>query len=200
VKNPCHPLGGAREKPWKPIEASDLRTADALLRKAQLPWFNGLDTDERRALGDYKGNAGRLMNRALRGAMPASGFGRDAAPLQRALARARAPADMLVYRGVGPAEAALYKGMARGDTVRTAAFLSTSIAQPAAGALAALEGGAVVELVLRRGQKGVAYVHPFPTYRYPQHEVLLNAGSVLRVLRADAEAIRLEVACDNDIE
>jgi hypothetical protein len=98
---------------------------------------------------------------------------------------------------IDAAEAALYRGMACGDTVRAAAFVSTSLAEPAA---AAMEDGAVVELVVRRGQKGVAYVHPFPAYRYPQHEVLLNAGSVLKVLRADDEHIRLEVVDDDDIE
>jgi hypothetical protein len=32
----------------------------------------------------------------------------------------------------------------------------------------------VVKLMVRRRQKGVAHVHPFPTYREPQHEVLLT--------------------------
>jgi hypothetical protein len=84
--------------------------------------------------------------------------------------------------------------------MRAPAFVSTSLAEPATAGLAALEDGAVVELVVRRGQKGVAYVHPFPAYRYRQHEVLLNVGSVLKVLRADTAMIRLEVGDDDDIE
>ncbi len=43
-------------------------------------------------------------------------------------------------------------------------------------------------------------MHPFPAYRYRQHEVLLNVGSVLKVLRADTAVIRLEVGDDDDIE
>jgi hypothetical protein len=140
------------------------------------------------------------MNQALRGDVSVSDFAISATPLLRALARARAPADMLVYRGIGRAEAALYRAMAQGDATQTCAFVSTSLARPVAAALAALDGGMVVELVVRRAQSGVAYVHPFPAYRYPQHEVLLNAGTVLRVLRVDAEAIRLEVGDEQDIE
>lgn len=58
----------------------------------------------------------------------------------------------------------------------------------------------VAELVVCRGQQGVAYVNPFPTYRYRQCEVLLNAGSVLKVLQADDVAIRLEVSDDDGNE
>ncbi len=39
-----------------------------------------------------------------------------------------------------------------------------------------------------------------PRYRYPQYEVLLNAGSVLKVLMADTAAIRLEVVDDHGDE
>jgi signal transduction protein with GAF and PtsI domain len=53
--------------------------------------------------------------------------------------------------------------LAKGAPTAKAAFVSTSLAVPAAAGLAALEGGTAVELVVRRGQKGVAYVHPFPT-------------------------------------
>jgi hypothetical protein len=176
------------------MSVHELAAADTRLRAAQLPWFDGLTEDERQALAAYKGRAGRAMNRALRGEPQRQDLAASAGYLRAALARARAPADMLVYRGVGQAEAAHYRALARGGTVQALAFVSTSLSAEQAARSARVQGGIVVELVIRRGQKGVAYVNPFPTYRYPQFEVLVNAGSVLKVLQADETAIRLEVA------
>ncbi len=181
----------------KPLVVRDLAAADAWLKAAQLPWFDSLTEDEREALAAYKGGAGRAMNQALRGDSEDPAALARAAPLRLALARATAPADMLVYRGIGQDEAALYRALGRGNPMRAPAFVSTSLAVGVAAAMAKAQGGAVVELVVRRGQQGVAYVNPFPTYRYRQYEVLLNADSLLKVLQADVAAIRLEVGDDN---
>jgi hypothetical protein len=108
---------------------------------------------------------------------------------------------MLLHRGAGPREAALYRSLARGTVTRATCFVSTSLVHAIAEAVAARQpGGMLIELVVRQGQKGVAYIHPFPTCRYPQFEVLINVGTRLKVLRADAEAIRLEVGNDDGIE
>jgi len=176
-----------------PIAVHDLVAADAWLKAAQLPWFDGLTEDEREALAAYKGRAGRAINEALRGEREDAVALAKAAPLRLALARASAPADMLVYRGIGEQEANLYRALGRGQTTRAPAFVSTSLSAGIASAIAKVQGGIVIEVVVRRGQQGVAYVNPFPTYRYPQYEVLLNAESVLKVLRADEAAIRLEI-------
>lgn len=181
----------------KPIAEHELAAADARLKAAQQPWFEGMDADERQALIDYKGAAGRAMNRFLRGEGERPGVAKSASDLRRALHRAAAPDDMLLYRGAGAAEADTYRAMAPGGTTRVPTFLSTSLACHIASDTARVQGGVVVELLVRKGQKGVAYVHPFPTYRYKQYEVLVNAGSVLKMLRADGGAIRLEV-CDDD--
>ncbi len=104
---------------------------------------------------------------------------------------------MVVHRGVGPAEADDYRGHVRGDIVRAESLASTSVSAGVAATIARNDQGAVVELLVRRGQMGCAYVHPFPTHRYRQFEVLLNAGTSFRVVQADAEMIRLEVADDD---
>jgi hypothetical protein len=55
-------------------------------------------------------------------------------------------------------------------------------------------------MLVRKGQRGVAYVNPFPTYRYPHYEVLMNPGSALKRVHADGGAIRLEVVDDGGSE
>jgi len=176
----------------KPIAEHELAAADARLKAAQQPWFDGLNDAEREMLADYKGSAGRLMNRWLRGLSDRHEVAAKAGLLWRALDRARAPADLLVYRGVGQAEAALYRAIPSGGTMLAPTFVSTSLSTVVAAKAAKVQNGEVIVLVIRKGQKGVAYVNPFPTYRYPQFEVLVNAGSVLNLLRAGS-AIRLEV-------
>jgi len=177
----------------KPIAAHELAAADARLRAAQLPWFDGLSMEEREALADYKGRAGRAMNRFLRGEGERPGVAASAEALRQALRRATAPDDMVLYRGVGSAEAAIYRAVPLGGILRRSSFVSTSLARNVASDSAAVQGGVVVELLVSRGRQGVAYVNPFPTYRYPQYEVLVNAGAWLRLVQADNTAIRLEV-------
>jgi hypothetical protein len=180
-----------------------------MLAARQRPGSEGLSAAERDALGDYKGGAGRLTDGVLHGAaenrtalaraallgaalvraaLLGAALARAAllgaalvraALLGAALARAGAPADMVPYRGVGPTEALLYCGHARGATVHADAVVSPSVSAGVAATTARGEDGAVMEISVRRGQKGVAYVHPFPTGRCRQHEVRLNAGTRL---------------------
>ncbi len=100
---------------------------------------------------------------------------------------------MVLYRGVRPAEAEIYRALPWHGVVYTPAFLSTSLSASVAAAQARRELGIAIELRVRKGQKGVAYIHPFPTYRFPQCEVLLNAGTVLQMLSDSKGLIRLEV-------
>jgi len=73
----------------KPIAAHELAAADARLRAAHLPWFDGLSTEEREALADYKGRAGRNMNQLLRSEDPElTEFTASTVDLRRALQRA----------------------------------------------------------------------------------------------------------------
>jgi len=183
-------------QPFDPINTSDLKAADDLLAVRQWSWATGLSEDEAGRLADYKGRLGRPMNRLLRGELQDAVLARQASVLRGALARARAPADMILHRAIGPLEAALYRRLQRGGEVAAAAFLSASISHEVAHTNARAEQGIVIEILVTHMQHGVGYINPFPTYRYPQYEALLNAGTRLKVLQADLPMIRLEVADD----
>jgi hypothetical protein len=139
------------------------------------------------------------MNQHLRGEHRDARQVAPSAALAHALAHATAPADMLLYRGAGPAEAAFYRSLAQGTTARANCFVSASLVPGVAASVAAGQtGGAIIEIVVRKGQKGVAYIHPFPTYRYPQWEVLINVGMRLERLRANSDVVRLEIGHDDE--
>ncbi len=182
--------------PFTPIAVNDLVAADAQLRALQQGWADQMSAPERLALDDYKGPEGRLINEQLRGDICDSGAEATAQFLRTALGRAAAPADMLLYRGVRMAEAAFFQGLRRHAIMRSRAFVSTSIAPSVAAKLARVQSGRVIELVVRKGRPGIAYVHPFPRYRFPQFEVLINVGIGLKLLCADEKMIRLEVCND----
>jgi hypothetical protein len=182
-----------RPIPFSPITINDLAATDAQLRALQQGWADQMSTPERLALDDYKGPEGRLINEQLRGEICDSGAEATAQLLRTALGRAAAPADMLLYRGVRMAEAAVFLGLRHHVIIRSRAFVSTSIAPSVAAKLARAQSGRVIELVVRKGCPGVAYVHPFPRYRFPQFEVLINVGIGLKLLCADEQTIRLEV-------
>lgn len=189
--------GGPAEVPFNPIDTSHPAVAGEQLAEAQRPWAETLSETEAEALARYKGGEGRLMNEAAHAPETvAPEVAADVFALETALARAEAPADMVVFRGVSQAEADLYRGLARGETLSTRGFLSMTLDREHASRIADTQNGIVIEIVVRKGQKGVAYVHPFPSYRYRQYEVLGNLGTVLRVLRADEQGIRLEIGHD----
>jgi len=192
-------IGNPEGRPirFTPIDARDLSATDEMLRALQEPWARTLSVEEADALDDYKGLLGRAMNAQLRGETSDFREAANARLISNALSRARAPADMLLYRAVGEAEVRLYCANRR-LPLRTASFVSTTIARDVAEVIARRAAcGTVVEFEVRKGQQGVAYVHPFPRYRYRQYEVLLNVGLTLKVKRADAVCVRLEVVHDD---
>jgi hypothetical protein len=151
-------------------------------------------------LGDFKGAYGRLMNEYLLTKNRDASLAKTVMDLKQALAHAATPTDMLGHRGVGAAEAAFYRQLGPGAVTRAACFVSASLRIKVAAAVAARQpGGTTIQIVVHAGQKAVAYVDPFPTYLYPQSEILVNAGTTLKVLRADNEVIRLEVGYDDAI-
>ena len=52
--------------------------------------------------------------------------------------------------------------------------------------------GTVVQILVRRGTMGVAYVSPFPEPRFAAYETILKPGILLRVLDATPGALVLE--------
>lgn len=183
---------------FKPIDVTELAQADARLRALQQAWADALSPEEAAALGDYKAALGRDINAQLRGAMSDNRLETRARLLRGALRRAHAPSDMLLHCAAGPDEADFYRRQKNGAQFKAIGFLSASLAPAVATKLAGYERGALMELIVRGGQKGVAYVHPFPAYRFRQYEVLLVAGIGLKVLGGDDQVIRLEVGDGND--
>jgi hypothetical protein len=108
---------------------------------------------------------------------------------------------MLLFRGVGATEAAFYGCLAPGSIVAATCFVSASLLQDTAQAAAASQpGGTTIEVVLRKGQKGVADINPFLTYPYRPWEVLINIGTSLRVAGASVRVLRLKVIDGNDLD
>jgi hypothetical protein len=87
--------------------------------------------------------------------------------------------------------------LAAGDVFTAdAAFTSTSLSHEVAAKLAGADGR-VVQILIKRGTRGVAYIHPFPKYRYRQYEMLLKPGMRFHVRSVVGGALVME-AIDDD--
>ncbi len=51
----------------------------------------------------------------------------------------------------------------------------------------------LVDLLLPRGLRGAAYIHPFPAYRFPQRELLIAPGASYKVIAIEPDRIVVEV-------
>jgi hypothetical protein len=180
-----------------PLTISSAAEAERSLLAPYTPWGRGLSQGEEAALGDYKGVMGIVINRFLRAPRQAA-----LAPvelvreLDTALARAVAPIDLRLFRGIGPAEAARLARSAEGAVIRRRGFLSTS----AVSALAARfdRSGVQVEILVKAGTRGVAYIHPFPEYRFPQAEVLIRRGARFQLIERTARRVVLLLLDDTN--
>ncbi|WP_439596469.1 phage minor head protein [Falsiroseomonas sp.] len=179
--------------PVAPMPSVAIARASERLREEFAPWGSGLTAGEAAALDAYKGVAGRAMNAALRGEIDAEAVPPGMiAELSEALGRAVMPRRVVAYRGGGDADAALLAGKRPGDTVQFPWFLSSSIDAAVARSFAQQGGGPSIELRLSAGLRGVAYVHPFPRYRYRQFEFLASPGLLWRIVRRTPSRIVLE--------
>lgn len=182
------------------ITRSNALAADARLREASLPWAESLNANERKALDAYRTGLGRRMNRAYEGLIDDPLARADAIRLAAAVSRSPAPADLRLFRGVHGSDAAEMAALPAGGTYVRDRLLSTTLVREGTSAYAvALDGtpGQVVEIRVRAGTMGVAYVHPFPEYRFGQYEVLLKPGMVLRVVDATPGGLVLEAVDGN---
>jgi hypothetical protein len=168
------PPASAPGAPFRPLATEDIGAADAHLTEAMRPWADGLSEAERQAIDDYKGLDGFAINAVLRGERAAPTLEGVAATISAALMRSHAPMDLRLLRGVGEQEAAVLAALMPGDVWEPPDFKSTTLSAEVAAAFAK---AGTVEIRVRAGQSGVAYVHPFPRYRFPQFEVLLNRRS-----------------------
>lgn len=187
---PAAPAQPRRSEAWQ-----DAALLDEPMRDAFAAWAATLSATEQRALTSYKTGLGREINDILRGrADPDPATSWIIAALSGALARARAPVAIRALRGGGEADAAVLWGVAAGDTVRFGWFLSGSLDVPTAEGYRERNGGPRIELRVPPGALGVAYVHPFPVYRYRQYEVLAAPNVVWRVIEVARDFVVIEWA------
>ena len=177
-------------RPFETIEA-----ADKHLTTAMRPWAGSLTEAEGAAIADYKEAGGREINAALRGDLESPALRRKARRIADAVARAQAPDDLALFRGVGGVEAARLASLAVDDVWQPAAFTSTTLDPDIAERLA--DSGQVITIRVRRGQAGVAYIHPFPGYRYRQYEALIQHGTKFIVVDKTENGLVLEIAADD---
>jgi hypothetical protein len=178
-------------RPVKPKAPPVLQAEDDRLTEAYRPWAETASPDEAAALADYKARGARPINAVLRGERDLPSLRHQAELLQGFLDRAEAPSDLRLLRSIGPGELVALHQVGEGGVFEQAGFTSTTISAEAADAYA--KGGPVITLRVRRGQRGVAYVHPFPAIRYWQYEVLMRAGSRYRIVSMADGKIVLEL-------
>ncbi len=162
------------------------QAAENALKPAMESWGASLTHLEATALDAYKGNFGVAMNRALADEN-ADPVVRDMAlTLKNALARASLPDRMELWRAVDGAELRQLLALKLDETSTRKSFISTSVLRDVAQKLAGADG-VVIRIIAPAHLKGVGYIHPFPRYRYPQAEVLLNAELAWSIVETDKE-------------
>jgi hypothetical protein len=163
-----------------------LMDADETLTFEMKPWFKSLSRAEDNALRNYKEAFGRQINFAL---LEATGTDKillhQAKTLATALDKAVLPFTVRTFRAAGPQELRTFKAMALNETQVSKTFISTSLHDSVARAIAASESRTVIQIIVAAGTKGAAYIHPFPDYEHEEFEILLNVGTKLRSLRND---------------
>jgi hypothetical protein len=165
--------------------------ADAALAEATADWRRSLVPEERAALAHWRGIGGQALNRIARGDVPATpALAAELARLAAALDRAVLPRAAVVYRGAGAAELA---GLgAPGSTGRLMGFAASSLDRLIAEDFARRHGGGVIEIRVRAGTRGAAYLQALRA-RPRQYELLLAAGLVYRVVSRSKRRLVIEV-------
>lgn len=158
-----------------------LATADQALRPAYREWAEGGSQPERQALAAYKAFDGIAMNRVLRGEADDPALAELAATLKGWMRRAEAPMGLELWRGVRQPELRVLSNLALGDVHKAKGFLSTTLVRARAEEFVG-KSQVIVRIVVPKGTRGAAYVHPFPRVQMDQAEFLLNADMHLRMV------------------
>lgn len=172
----------------RPKVFDKIEQADAHWTKISQPIFEQWSADEKDVLEVYKTRAGREINQGLRD-NDRPDIAALSGVLAAALERSVLPEAALLHRGIGPVELKLYTQARVGEVVRQPGFVSASLSPDIAGKFST---AAIVEIRVPKGIRGALYVHPLPRVQWKQFEVLLNRGSMFRVLQNSAERIILE--------
>jgi hypothetical protein len=160
--------------------------ADETLSFEMRPWFRSLSRSQDDALRNYKEALGRQINLALLDAAGADKLLlRQAEMLAAALDKAVLPFTVRTFRAAGSEELRTFKALALNETLISKTFISTSLQEAVARAIAKSENRTVIQIIVAAGTTGAAYIHPFPDYDHEEYEILLNIGTKLRILRND---------------
>lgn len=197
-RSPPPAVAAPRPAPLPPFEprswASPIE-ADSDLTEAYAEWAGSLSVREQKTLQDYKQIGYRSMNAWLREPelaplSPASQ--RAVSRLSGAIRRATAPMDLVVHRGVDAEEWAAWTGTEVGGHVQAKAFMSGSISRAVAERFA--EGEArVVEIRVRQGYAGAAYVNRVPELLLEEREMILAPGARFKVISQEPGKVVVEV-------
>jgi hypothetical protein len=181
------------------VPRQSLAQADAALTKAMQPWADRLSPAEEDALHDYKATLGMKMNLAVRGVQPQADLSHGAKVLEAALDRAVMPQTVRTFRAAGPAEIKKLMAVPIGGTFEAEAFVSASLEEASAAAFSKLfPQRLIIQIIVPKGTRGAAYVHPFPEIQHKQFEVLLNIGTKLRIVRNDDRLVLVAGEEDSD--
>ncbi len=178
----------------RPREFSSIEDANAHWTDLSKGIFADWPEKARTALDAYKGSTGRTMNDALRNntdpqMLQLAGY------LSEALSKAVLPEPALIHRGIGEEELKLYVQSQVGEVVRQPGFVSGSLSKEVA---AKVPKATVIEIRIPKGMPGALYVHPFPKFRFRQYEMLLNAGTMFRVVSNTADRVILEAVNERE--
>lgn len=173
--------------------APDLAEANKMLTRHYAGWARGGSKAELAALDAYK-EGGAAMQAALRHGADMPAAREDAKMLAGFIGRAEAPEDMVVFRGLRGELARAVAGLAAGAQFTDAGFSSASLSGAVARRFMRKRKSAILlEIVVPKGYRGAAYVHPTPQIRKQQFEMLLAPGATFRVIGQEGDVVTVEV-------
>jgi len=168
------------------IEIADLEDFNSYVNREEYEeWLDTLEYDEEEMLKGYKTGDYRTINRcrSLRDGIETS----EIHMMDAAIARAPTlPQNTRVYRGI---HAKYASDLKEGDVWSDKGYISTSADKKVASVFS--REGAVVEILVRKGQPGL-YLEPFAPTPYYEAEILLPRGSKFRILKKEENRILME--------
>lgn len=165
-----------------PAAAPDAAGADKALTREYAEWAAGGGKAELRALDKFKVDSSP-MQAVLRDRADMPVARQDAEALAGFIDRAEAPEDMLIFRGIRGEMALAIAALPPGAVFTEPGFSSTSLsAQVARTFMRKRRSAILLEIVVPKGYRGAAYIHPTPGVRKRQYEMLLSPGATFRVV------------------
>jgi SPP1 gp7 family putative phage head morphogenesis protein len=192
-------LFGPLPETWPgPPDADELQRRSLTLHEGQTVWHETLGTDALNAIEDYKGYGNTVLNRLRRG-LPldenrfddtdiaaAEELGRV---LDDALADVTLPNSLTTWRGIERKDAGTLLSLKPGDTFLDPGFASSSLSLDVARRF----GDVIIEIRMRRGTRGAAYIHFIPDVNEVEYEVLLVSNTRFHVVSNEAGRLIVEV-------